>query len=434
MSNRDIIRIRPFHYLHVKDTNANIVRVITGPKSFTCQQHEQVIFGPEKMIVIPPRHYVVVDNPVVTKKITDKVTKEDVLVVVTDNYGQAVLRYEDQEIRFEQQPFPLYDGEKCGPVLPLQVVEENTALRLKAKRDFTDLYNGEKREAGEEWLFNGRATYYPQVEVEIVDTVKAIILKTDQALKLRAKDKCKDHEGTPRRAGQEWLVKRQGPYLPDVNEEVVETLSGLVLTDKLAIHVKAKSTFTDSRGEKRKAGSEWLVTNEQYETYIPDVHEEVTRQVNLIILMANDYCIVKDPVDETGIPKLGYQKLVRGPCSFFLKPGESLSGNIRHSTILGNEDALLLTAAEEFIDTHNGQNKKRQPGEVWLCYGPGEFWPPVQVTIKSKVTAFFKIEPMGLYYFQPSLFFGSCFILMVKLFVLLKWYSLFFGTEEKSDL
>jgi len=356
-------------------------------------------------------------------------------VVVTDNYGQAILRYGDQEIRFEQQPFPLYDGEWCGSVLPLQVVEENTALRLRAKRDFTDLYSGDKRQAGEEWLFYGRATYYPQAEVEVVDTVKAIILKTDQALKLRAKDKCKDHEGKPRKAGEEWLVKHQGPYLPDVNEEVVETLSGLVLTDKLAIHVKAKSTFVDSRGVLRKAGSEWLVTFEQDETYIPDVHEEITRQVNLIILMANDYCVVKDPVDETGIPKLGYQKLMKGPCSFFLKPGESLSGNVRHSTILGNDDALLLTATEEFTDTHNGQNKKRQPGEVWLCYGPGEYWPPVQVNIKSKVSAFFKIEPLGLYFFQPSLFFGLLFALMVKLFVLLKWFSLFFGTTEvKSDL
>jgi len=117
-----------------------------------------------------------------------------------------------------------------------------------------------------------------------------------------------------------------------------------------------------------------------------------------------------------------------------LKPGESLSGNVRNSIILGNEDALLLTATEEFTDNYNGKNKRRKPGEVWLCYGPGEYWPPVEVIIKSKVSAFLRIEPLGLYYFQPSLFFGSCFGLMVLLFVFLKWFYSFGETQLKSDL
>jgi len=121
--------------------------------------------------------------------------------------------------------------------------------------------------------------------------------------------------------------------------------------------LRAKSTFVDSRGVKRKAGSEWLVTNEFEDTYIPDVHEEVTTLVNLIILTDNDFCVIKDPVDETGIPKLGYSKLVKGPCSFFLKPGESLSGNVSNSIILSEGDALQLTATEEFIDDYQGKKK-----------------------------------------------------------------------------
>ncbi len=53
--------------------------------------------------------------------------------MVLDKHKQVKLRHGEQEIRFEQEPFPLYPGEKLnGPVQPLQIVEENTALRLKA--------------------------------------------------------------------------------------------------------------------------------------------------------------------------------------------------------------------------------------------------------------------------------------------------------------
>jgi len=271
--------------------------------------------------------------------------------------------------------------------------------------------------------------------VDIVSTVRAIILKPDQALKLKAKDDCKDYEGNPRKAGSEWLVKRAGPYLPNVLEEVVEITLGHIVSDKVALHLRAKSTFVDSRGVKRKAGSEWLVTNEFEDTYIPDVHEEVTTLVNLIILTDKDFCVIKDPVDETGIPKLGYSKLVKGPCSFFLKPGESLSGNVSNSIILSEGDALQLSATEEFIDDYQGKKKRRRPGDVWFSYGPGEYWPPVQVNIKSRISAFLKVEPLGLYYYQPSLFFGSLFGGLVIFFILLKYVNLFFGEgDPKGDL
>jgi hypothetical protein len=52
---------------------------------------------------------------------------------VLDKHKQAKLRHGELEIRFERDPFPLYPGEKLsGPVQPLVVVAENTALRLKA--------------------------------------------------------------------------------------------------------------------------------------------------------------------------------------------------------------------------------------------------------------------------------------------------------------
>lgn len=54
------------------------------------------------MITVPPRHYCIIENPV----LRDKEHK-----VVFDESGQAKLLHADQEIRLAQDPFPLYPGE-----------------------------------------------------------------------------------------------------------------------------------------------------------------------------------------------------------------------------------------------------------------------------------------------------------------------------------
>ena len=61
----NVIRIKPFHYIHVLDNNTNLTRLEVGPQTFTRQEHEKVVLGPEPMIMIPPRSYCVVTNPVV---------------------------------------------------------------------------------------------------------------------------------------------------------------------------------------------------------------------------------------------------------------------------------------------------------------------------------------------------------------------------------
>ena len=59
-----VYRIPPYHYIHVLDLNLNLTRLEIGPKTFVKQDNEKVIFGPEKMITIPPRNYCVIENPV----------------------------------------------------------------------------------------------------------------------------------------------------------------------------------------------------------------------------------------------------------------------------------------------------------------------------------------------------------------------------------
>lgn len=137
MSNASVIRIKPQHYIHVLDNNKNVTRVVSGPQTFTRLEHEQVVAGPNPMILVPPRHYCIIQNP---------------LVKINDD-GTAVLKHGDEEVRVAErysEPFPLYPGESLfGKVSPLQVVAPNTAIRLRAVRDFDD------KKAGDEYLFKG---------------------------------------------------------------------------------------------------------------------------------------------------------------------------------------------------------------------------------------------------------------------------------------
>jgi major vault protein len=366
MSSANVIRIKPYYYIHVLDNNTNVTDVIVGPKTFTRQDHQSVVGGPTAMIMVPPRHYCIIENPVV---------REEGLVI-RDKNGQIRLRHSDQEIRFESpDPFPLYPGESLvGKVTPLQVVAPNTAIRLRAIRDYKDY------KAGDEWLFKGPGTYLPSVEVQVVEIVRAIIIKPNQAVRLKARKDTHDWEGVPRKAGEEWLVRVEGAYLPDVHEEVRETISAYVLTEKKALHLSAITTFTDIFKKLRKAGEQWLVTLQDAETHIPDVHERVVGEVPITTLTTRQYCVVVDPVDEAGRNQLGKRQLRKGEVSFFLRPGERLENGIQNVHVLEDDEALLLGAREVFEDGKH----IRQPGERWMIKGPCDYVPPIHVDIIEK--------------------------------------------------
>jgi len=373
-----IIRIAPYHYVHILNNNTNVTRVVVGPTTVTRQEHEKLVAGPEAMIMVPPRHYCMVANPVTR-------TGKDGEVAVDAN-GQALVRWGDEEIRFEQEPFPLYPGEKLsGRVTPLQVVAPNTAFRLRALRDFvdddSDGKKGVERHAGDEWLFCGPGTYIPRVEVQVVDVVRATIVQPRQALRLRARCEMTSRDGILRTAGEEWLVRQPGAYLPGVDEEVRGIVEAIVLTPTKALRMRAVRSFTDVSGTKRKAGEEWLVTNAMEDMHIPDIYETVVGEINITILNNRQYAVVVDPVDSKGVPQLGKRELRRGECTFFLQPGESLENGIQNVYVLGAEEALLLRAKEEFTDE---SKVLHQPGDRWMVYGPCDFIPDVQVEVVER--------------------------------------------------
>jgi len=384
-----VIRIKPYFYIHVLDNNTNVTRVEKGPQTFTLQDHEKVVSGPDPMIMIPPRHYCIVSNPTL---------KNEKGEVVRDNSGQVKLRHGDEEIRGEQDPFALYPGEKVvGKVSPLQVVAPDTALRVRCIRDFKEKdEEGKKvidRRAGDEWLFEGPGTYSPRIEVNVAEVVRAVVIKPNQALKLRARKETTDRTGKKRQAGEEWLYRKTGAYLPGVDEENVETMSAYTLTDKKALHLLATRTFEDIFKKVRKAGEEWLVTHDDAETYIPDVYEQVVGEVKITTLTNRQYCVVLDPV-HNGKQLFGQKELRKGEVSFFLKPGEKLENSIQNVYILAEEEALLLRARENFVDE---EKKERKAGDRWMLYGPTDFVPPTEVEIVQKRTAIPLDENEGIY-------------------------------------
>jgi len=263
------------------------------------------------------------------------------------------------------------------------VVAPNTALRLRAVRDF------EAKKAGDEWLFKGPGTYIPRVEVQVVEIVRAIIIKPNEALRLKAR-----RPTSSRKAGEEWLIRIPGAYLPDVDEEVRETVKAYILTAQRALHLEALDTFTDVRGTKRNVGEQWLVTVNDASTHIPDVYERVVGEVNVTTLTSRQFCVVLDPVDGYGRNQLGKRELRKGETSFFLNPGERLEGGRPQNVyVLDSEEALLLCARESIRDGEDA----RKPGDRWMIFGPTDYVPPVAVDVLEKRRAIPLDENEGIY-------------------------------------
>jgi len=388
-----VMRILPNHYIHVLDQNTNVTRVICGPTTCVRQDHERVVDGPVKMVIIPPRHFCVIDNPC---------EKDATGNVVLDKHGQVKLRHGDTDIRLTQEPFPLYPGETMKQsVTPLRVVAANCALRIMAILDFEHTVKEVGKDgkastvkrvriAGDEWLFEGPGTYIPRKEEKVLEDIKAVTCHANQAIRLRARKETVDREGNERVTGEEWLHRKTGAYMPGPYEEFLEIVNAYVLTERKALHMKSIRTFTDVFGVVRKCGDEWLIKMTDSETHIPNIYEQVVGEVRITTLNSRQYCVILDPVDEkTGRNQLGKKKLIQGPANFFLMPGEKLEKGIQNVYVLSEEDGLVISCIEPFKD--------RNPGDRWMIRGPVEYTPPVEVEVLSRRRAVPLDENEGIY-------------------------------------
>eukprot|EP01094_Clydonella_sp_ATCC50884_P000826 TRINITY_DN1061_c0_g1_i1.p1 TRINITY_DN1061_c0_g1~~TRINITY_DN1061_c0_g1_i1.p1 ORF type:complete len:470 (-),score=135.03 TRINITY_DN1061_c0_g1_i1:1111-2409(-) len=423
-----VIKIPPLCYLHVQDRNDNVTRMEVGPRTFTCMDHETVILGPEPMKVIPPRHYCVIADPVM---------RDGNGVIQFDKHGQVKLRHGDREVRLEQEPFPLYPGEALvGKMEPLLVVPENKALRLRAIRDLKD----KGLQAGAEWLFEGPGTYIPRVDVDVVESLAAHVLRPGQALRLRARRTCTDKKfERERKMGEEWLVTDEGAYLPSVDEEAMEVIDAVHLSQDTALHMRALADFHDPLfGVDRRSGDHWLVTYDRCHSYIRSPFEELVGTKQLITLDNRHFAAIRNPIDEDGSFLLGEEKLVRGPARFFLQPPHEQLLRTEEVQVLAKNEALILMAKERFEDPVGSYaaNKKaciRYPGETWYVYGPGEFWPPLEVSVRKRVRAAFGFEePVNFYVFQPGRVALSGLLVVLAIVLMRMLYTFLLGRDDAS--
>lgn len=260
-----IIRIPPYHYIHVLDQNSNVSRVEVGPKTYIRQDNERILFAPVRMLTVP--HGTTAWWPTRWPGMPRALC----CLMSQDKCGSATRTWRSGWPRI---PSPCSQEVLEKDITPLQVVLPNTALHLKALLDFEDK-NGQKVVAGDEWLFEGPGTYIPQKEVEVIEIIQATVIKQNQALRLRARKECLDRDGKERVTGEEWLVRSVGAYLPAVFEEVLDVVDAVILTEKTALHLRARQNFRDVRGVTRRTGEEWLVTVQDTEAHVPDVYEEV---------------------------------------------------------------------------------------------------------------------------------------------------------------
>jgi len=376
MSTR-VYSIAPFQYLHVLNKNNNTKRLICGPKNFALEDHEEIVSKiPEKMIVIPNLHYIIVKDPIEK----DKNGK-----IVTDRFGLDKYRWNILETRTREdysEPFALHPEEKLHlAATELTYVDSNEALHLRCIINFHD--GDVIRSVGEEWYYMGPGHYVPRQESQKIKKVTEVIVEKNQALRLKADRNLKDSEGNLRKAGEEWLIRREGGYLPKVGEDQVGIVKAVVLDDVTALHLQATSDFVDYYGIKRKAGEEWLVTAETANFHICDVYEKVLEVQKIIVVGSEEYCVIENPYNvSTRKNELGKVKLIKGVTNFFLNPGEKLEGGkVQKIDILTEGESILLQAKEDFKD--EATSKKYKAGEKWIINGPLRFIAPVEVKLLS---------------------------------------------------
>lgn len=375
-NNKKVINISAYEYIHVRDLNLSLVKVIEGPETYIVQENEEIVGKiPQTHVVIPPMNYIKVKNPVIMK---EDGTPE------LENHGQPKLAHSEFEYRFSDKyktPFFLYFGEEIvGPVTKLQFIRKNQAMKLCANRTFVDK-DGTERTSGDCWLFEGPAFYYPRPEENQQEIVSAVIIKENQALRLRANQNFTDRNGVIRKAGEEYLVKTVGPYIIGVYETQLQLSQAEHITDKKALHLRATKGFKDCYGNDHKAGEEWILTDNTTTLHLMDIYEELVKTIDINILTKDQYAVILNPIGPNGKNQKGSKKLMKGEKSFFLQPGESLENGIQDIVILNENEAVLLQAKETFTDE---QGSQRIAGDKWLIKGPSRFCPHIEIDVVDR--------------------------------------------------
>ena len=193
-----------------------------------------------------------------------------------------------------------------------------------------------------------------------------------------------DEVGRPRlRPGEREMRLHQPPFPLYPGETLVSEVQPLpVIGANQALRLRALQDTKDTEGTERKAGDEWLVNKKG--AYIPGVDEQVVALVEPITLTNRQCCVVcTSPVDG----KL-QRKILKGPQSFFLQPGEVLEDDVRSMIFLQANEGIDFVAREAFTDETVTPAVSRSPGERWMVRGPVTgLVPPVEAEALNQRSA-----------------------------------------------
>ncbi|OAF70080.1 Major vault protein [Intoshia linei] len=363
MNKNSILHIEYDEYCYILDSNNGAVRTEIGPKRLILENHESI----KKvctLVHIPSQCYCVVENPVL---ITDN-------QVTVNEFRQAEIRNGKKEIRFSRDPFPLYWGEKLlGEVMELKIIEPNHALFIKATSSYTDT-SGIYRDVNDEWVFNGPGIYYPHIHEEISSNHKHTFVQ-DSGMQYAASRDLIDGYGNLRLKGEEWIIKTKGFYSYGPYEKFVKMVESILLTLENGMYIECIKPFKNNTKHKTK-GDKWLITKKNCPYYILEGFEKSIKHISLEILEENEFCYIKK-YDNAIISKGDNNRLVVGPKSFFLLPGEFIHGRIEKCTVLKSDQGVVLRAKNNYMD----EKIKRVAGEKWLIKGPCVYTPKKDVEI-----------------------------------------------------
>jgi hypothetical protein len=342
-----IVKLEAQHFCYIRHQSSNSQRCEVGPATIKLTADETLAKPPTPFIVIPPDHFCVIRNPVRRDTFGSVLAGED---------GRPKYRYGDKDVRMHGYgPFAVYPAEQVvEPVQRMQDVPADSALQLRALRAFLDksahLTVPTWRVANDTWLFMGPAQYLPHAEAEVVGLVQPIVVDQNTALEMRARSDFMDtRNGVLRSQGERWLLRTPGPFLPSEEEEVVQVVKGHGLTITEALHMRARADLTDAFGVQHPAGDEWLVTTRNRIVYIPDLMEEVVRTVQPTELSSTQYCVLLDTLKQGGQSTTS-RKVVLGEKKFFVQPNQQLAVPPRERLTIGADEALEMEVVEDFLD------------------------------------------------------------------------------------
>eukprot|EP00828_Plagiopyla_frontata_P033497 TRINITY_DN434_c0_g1_i3.p1 TRINITY_DN434_c0_g1~~TRINITY_DN434_c0_g1_i3.p1 ORF type:complete len:1103 (+),score=209.21 TRINITY_DN434_c0_g1_i3:125-3433(+) len=378
-----LYKLQPYQFIHVLDKTTNLTRIEFGPQNYVEQPNEKVINSVQNMISLPLKSYCMINNPV-------QIINED-KYQFENLFGRNQLKVAEKLT--DCQPFPLYPNESIqGNVQRMMVVESGQMLKIQQLDDW------EGKKVGEQWLIKGPLVYYPNLHEKVITIINTFIMKPLQALKVKAIQDMTDCQGIERVAGELWLIRNRQSYLPQVNEQLLCVVTAKILTETVALHLKATNNFTDIYGIQRKTGEQWLLTYETSPYHILDIYEELIKEIELTVIGRLKYCIIKNPYDKEKKRNLiGRLVIKEGPCAFFLYPGEEIL-QIEEKIILQADEACTFQIKEPLeIKLPDQKIKKLKTGETLRLFGPQQLIIPLEAEEPSFQNKVLLSKTQGIY-------------------------------------